>query len=97
MYVLKIYIMHHTLHIYFTYIKALYIHDMSISMYVFSACSVVSDAFAIHGPCHGVPCQAPLSVGFPRQEYWSELPFPPPGDLPDPGIKPESPASNALA
>ena len=30
--------------------------------------------------------QASLSMGFPRQEYWSELPFPPPGDLPDPGI-----------
>ena len=35
-----------------------------------------------------VACQAPLSVGFPRQEYWSGLPFPSPGDLPDPGIKP---------
>ena len=31
--------------------------------------------------------QAPLSVGFSRQVYWSGLPFPPPGDLPDPGIK----------
>ena len=31
--------------------------------------------------------QIPLSMGFPRQEYWSELPFPSPGDLPDPGIK----------
>jgi len=31
-------------------------------------------------------------MGFPRQEYWSGLPFPPPGDLPDPGIKPASPA-----
>ena len=31
--------------------------------------------------------QAPLSVGFSRQEYWSGLPFPPPGDLPDPGIE----------
>ena len=40
--------------------------------------------------------QAPLSMGFPRQEYWSALPFPPPGDLPDPGIKPVSPASSAL-
>ena len=30
-------------------------------------------------------------MGFPRQEYWSELPFPPPGDLPDPGIEPTSP------
>ena len=36
--------------------------------------------------------QAPLSVGFPRQERWSELPFPPPGDLPNPVIKPKSPA-----
>ena len=37
--------------------------------------------------------QAPLSTGFPRQEYWSGLPFPSPGDLPDPGIEPASPAS----
>ena len=36
--------------------------------------------------------QTPLSVGFPRQEYWSGLPFPSPGHLPDPGIKPRSPA-----
>ena len=34
--------------------------------------------------------QAPLSMGFSRQEYWSGLPFPSPGDLPDPKIKPES-------
>ena len=36
--------------------------------------------------------QAPLSIGFSRQEYWSGLPFPSPGDLPDPGIEPASPA-----
>ena len=36
--------------------------------------------------------QAPLSMGFSRQEYWSGLPRPPPGDLLDPGIKPRSPA-----
>ena len=36
--------------------------------------------------------QAPLSVEFSRQKYSSRLPFPPPGDLPDPGIKPRSPA-----
>ena len=36
--------------------------------------------------------QAPPSVGFSRQEYWSGLPFPSPGDLPNPGIKPGSPA-----
>ena len=34
----------------------------------------------------------PLSMGFPRQEYWSGLPFPSPGDLPNPGIEPGSPA-----
>ena len=39
--------------------------------------------------------QAPLSMGFSRQEYWSGSPFPSPGDLPDPGIKPRSPTSQA--
>ena len=41
--------------------------------------------------------QAPPSMGFSRQEYWSGLPFPSPGDLPDPGIEPVSPESSALA
>ena len=36
-------------------------------------------------------------MGFSRQEYWSGFPFPPPGDLPDPGIEPASPVSPALA
>ena len=39
-----------------------------------------------------VAFQAPLSMGFSRQEYWSGLPFSSPGDLPDPEIKPRSPA-----
>ena len=39
-----------------------------------------------------VACQTPLSMEFSRQEYWSGLPFPSPGDLPHPGIKPRSPA-----
>ena len=43
-----------------------------------------------------VACQAALSMGFSRQEYWSGLPCPPPGDLPDPGMEPRSPASPAL-
>ena len=43
-----------------------------------------------------VTLQAPLSMGFSRQEYWSGLPCPPPGDLPDPGIEPASLASPAL-
>ena len=48
--------------------------------------------------CDPMDCsQAPLSMGFPRQEYWSGLPCPPPGDLPDPGIKSASPVSPALA
>ena len=41
-------------------------------------------------------CQFPLSMGFSRQENWSGLPFPPPRDLPDPGIEPVSPVSLAL-
>ena len=41
--------------------------------------------------------QASLSMGFSRQEYWSGLPFPSPGDLPDPGIEPRSPALQADA
>ena len=43
-----------------------------------------------------VDCQAPLPMRFSRQEDRSELPFPSPGDLPDPGIEPASPASPAL-
>ena len=39
-----------------------------------------------------VAAQVPLSMGFSREEYWSGLPFPSPGDLPDPGIEPGSPA-----
>ena len=44
-----------------------------------------------------VVCQVPLSMEFSRQEYWSGLPFAIPGDLPDPGFKPMSPASPELA
>ena len=42
-----------------------------------------------------VTCQAPLPIEFSRQEYWSGQPFPCPGDLPDPGIEPGSPALRA--
>ena len=63
---------------------------------VFFACvfsrSVVSDS-AIPWT---VARQAPLSLGFPRHEYWSGLPFLTLGDLPDPGIEPASPMSPAL-
>jgi len=51
----------------------------------------MSDSFATPW---SVVCQAPLSMGFSRQEYWSGLPFPSPGNLPDPGIGPTVPASS---
>ena len=51
----------------------------------------------LFGTLWTVARQAPLSMGFPRQEYWSGLPCPSPGDLPDPGIKPTSLMSPALA
>ena len=41
-------------------------------------------------------CHTPLTLGFSRQEYWSGLPYPPPGDLPHPGIEPMSPASPTM-
>ena len=44
-----------------------------------------------------VAYQAPLSMGFSRQEYWSGVPFPSPGDLPNPGIEPRSPAFQAYS
>ena len=50
-----------------------------------SVTSVMSDSFSI--PCT-VAHQASLSMGFSRQQYWSGLPFPSPGDLPDPGLEP---------
>ena len=55
--------------------------------------SVVSDPVTPWTVAH----QAPLSMGFSRQEYWSGLPCPPPGDLPNPGIEPASLMSPALA
>ena len=49
----------------------------------------MSDYFAT---LRSIAHQAPLSMGIPRQEHWSGLPFPPPGDLPDPGVELRSPA-----
>ena len=50
-------------------------------MLVAQSCPILCDPMA-------VVCQAPLSIGFSRQDYWSGLPFSSPGDLPNPGIKP---------
>ena len=57
-----------------------------------SVAQVVSDSETPWNVAH----QAPLSTGFSRQEYWSALPCPTPGDLPDPRIEPVSPASPVL-
>ena len=51
----------------------------------------------LFAPLWSIVLQAPLSMGFSRQEYWSVLPCPPPGDLPSPGIEPVSLMSPALA
>ena len=51
---------------------------------------------SVHATPWSVACQAPLSMGFSRQEYCSGLPFSPPGDLPDKGVEPVFPASLAL-
>ena len=57
-------------------------------------CSAVSDSLQ----CYGLqPTRLLCPCGFSRQECWSELPCPPPGDLPNPGIEPVSPVSPALA
>ena len=53
----------------------------------------MSDSFAI---LWTIGCQVPPSMGFFRQENWSGLPFPFPGDLPNPGIEPRSPVSPAV-
>ena len=68
--------------------------SIQINIGIYCVCSVVSGLFVT---LWTVACQAPLSMRFFRQEYWSGLPFPPPGDLPKPGIKLTSPASPALA
>ena len=61
---------------------------------VVSACSVTFNSLR---PPWTVAHQAPLFMGFSRQEYWNRLPCPPPGDLPNPGLEPTSLVSPAFA
>ena len=67
---------------------------LTIQNYVYSESEVAQLCPTL---CHPwtVAHQAPPSMGFSRQEFWSGLPFPSPGDLPDPGIEPRSPALQA--
>ena len=62
-------------------------HQLS-EPFMFYCCEMVSDSVTPRTAAH----QASLSMGFPRQEYWSEFLFPSPEDLPDPGTEPVSPA-----
>ena len=66
-------------------------YSSSTQEYLPRGCSVLQSGPTL---CDPTDCsrQAPLSMGFPGQEYWNRLPFPPPGDLPNPGIEPRSPA-----
>ena len=64
-----------------------------IPILLFFSCRVVSNSLEIPWT---VAHQAPLTMGFPRQEYWSGLPYPPPGDLPNPWIEPRASALQAV-
>ena len=69
--------------------------NRSHKQWQFNAC-VISCVLLFAAPWAAAH-EAPLSLGFSRQECWSELPFPSPGDLPDPGIELRSPVYPALA
>ena len=72
-------------------------HARNISFLVFCPLdgSLVTKSCLILATSRTVARQAPLSMGFSRQEYWSGLPLPSPRDLPDPGVEPRSPALQA--
>ena len=62
-----------------------------------SESEVAQSCPTLYGPMDSTLRQAPPSMGFSRQEYWNGLSFPSPGNLPDPGIEPKSPALQADA
>ena len=68
-----------------------------IYIYIYQVSEVTQSCPTLCNPVDCSPHQAPLSMGFSRQEYWSGLPFPSPGDISDPGIEPQSLASAACA
>ena len=78
-----------------TWEKLLY-HKIKVNIFP-KICVCVLSCVQLFATLWTVARQAPLPTGFYRQKYWSGLLFPPPGGLPDPGIKPEFPMSPALA
>ena len=85
------------LHHYSAYLLFVYLFFFFFA-YIFClhCCLVAQMCLTLCGP-HGFLCQAPLSMGFPRQEYWSWLSLPSPGDLPDQRNEPRSPALQAAS
>ena len=72
------------------------VRNVRCCVYIYICCAVLSRSVMSYSATPWtVAHQAPLSVGFPRQEYWSGLPCPPPGNLPHPGIERGSPALQA--
>ena len=74
------------------------LHRTNALIFTICCCCLVTKSYLTFlRPPRTVVHQASLTMGFPRQEYWSGLPFPSPGDIRDPGIKPAAPtASPAL-
>ena len=71
--------------------------DVVIPVYSHCCCLVARLCLTLYVTPWTIAHQASLSMGFARQEYWSGLPFPFPGDLPDPGIEPQAPAVSCIA
>ena len=71
-------------------------HLFKLYLYHRASCAQLLNCVQFSATPWTVACQAPLSKGFPRQEYWSKLPFLPPGDLPDPGIKRAPPGGSVV-
>ena len=76
-----------TSHVHFSWWFLHFLPEKDVNLLFPFSCSFVFDSFVIPW---AVACQAPLAMGFPRQEYWSGLPFPPPGDLSNTEIEPMS-------
>ena len=81
---------------YYPLVKTIELYSTRSGSYCESESEVAQSCLTLCDPWT-VAHQAPPSTGFSRQEYWSGLPFPSPGDLPDPGIEPRSPTLQADA
>ena len=81
-------------------VQSIFVELFCFSFFLTPSChACMLSHFSCVWLCNPMDCtrQAPLSTGFPRQEYWSGLPFSPPGDLPNPGMEPASLMSPTLA